>query len=133
MSAPFFAHIGFGNLICANRVLGVVTPGTRTTRLFIERAKKDGTLIDVTKAKTTKSVILMDTGEVVLSHISPDTLKYRLSNLHRPETFRHPMKKDPDRGPDDEEDVEEYYDDLFPDEEPENKTEEDSNEQTESR
>lgn len=120
--------MGYGNLVCASRVLGVIIPKCKTAKTLIEKAKEAETIIDVTRGKSTKSVILLDNGQIMLSHISPDTLKYRFSNLHRPETFRTAMKTDPNRNTD-EVDIEgRHYDELFPDEEPDTTEEEETNE-----
>lgn len=88
MSAPFFASAGFDNIVCANRVLAIITPRTRTAKTFVKAAKDAGTYLDVSLGKTIKSVILFDNGYIILSHISPQTLRFRFSNLHKPKPWK---------------------------------------------
>ena len=88
MSAPFFASVGMGNVVCANRVLCIITPRSVTAKTLVKNAKAAGTIIDCTMAKTIKSVILLDNGSVMLSHITPATLRYRLGNLAKPKPWK---------------------------------------------
>ena len=88
MSAPFFASVGLGSMVCANRVLAVIAPGSRTAKSYTRLARKAGTLMDVTMGKTCKSIVVFDNGYLLLSHITTSTLRYRFSNLQKPKPWR---------------------------------------------
>ncbi len=102
MSAPFFVSVGFDNMVCANRVLAIITPRSKTSKNYVKMAKEAGTLIDVTMGKTVKSVILFDSGHVLLSHISTTTLRFRFSNIHQPKPWKSSeARREQDLGDDD--------------------------------
>ena len=88
MSAPFFASVGLNNMVCANRVLAIITPKSKTARDYVRLAKQAGTLLDVSMGKTIKSVVLFDNGYILLSHISTATLRFRFSNIHKPKPWK---------------------------------------------
>lgn len=39
-AAPYFVHVGGGNIVNAERTTAVLVPGTTTTKMYIENAKK---------------------------------------------------------------------------------------------
>ena len=61
-------NIGFGNLINADRVISIVSP---------ESAPVNGTLIDATQGRKTKSVIITDSDNVVLSYMDLKQISQR--------------------------------------------------------
>lgn len=83
---PIFAHVGFGHLVNASYVYAVLDARTYYTKTFVRGLRKeDQTMIfNLAHGKDVKSVLLLDNGQIILSHISPLTLRYRLSNLRRP-------------------------------------------------
>ena len=70
-------NIGFGSLIAANRLLAVVAPDSAPIKRVIQEARDRGMLIDASYGRKTKAVILMDTDHVILSAISPETIRLR--------------------------------------------------------
>lgn len=75
-----FTHVGLNNMVCANRILAIIPPGTVTANRYKRNAKEIKKFIDATYGKTIESYLLMDEGTVVASHISVKTLVKRLSN-----------------------------------------------------
>ena len=73
-----FLNIGFGNLVSAGRVLAVVSPESAPIKRLSQEAKDRGMLIDASFGRKTKSVLLMDTDQVILSAITPESLLARL-------------------------------------------------------
>lgn len=69
--------IGFGNLVSADRVVSVVSPESAPIKRMIQDVRERGLLIDASFGRSTKSVIVMDSGNVVLSALPPDTLAQR--------------------------------------------------------
>ena len=71
-------HIGFGNVLAMNRVIGVASPNSAPTRRIIKDGKNKGLLIDMTNGRRTKAVIIADSGHVILAALAPDTIAGRL-------------------------------------------------------
>lgn len=71
-------HIGFGNTVAASRVVSILMPGSCPMKRLRERAEKEGRLLDATKGRRTRSIIVTDSNHVILSGITPETLWVRL-------------------------------------------------------
>ena len=74
-------NIGFGNLIHADRLLAVVNPDAAPVRRLVSAARENGKCIDATQGRKTKSVLVMDTNEIVLSALTSDTIARRFGQL----------------------------------------------------
>ena len=75
-------NIGFGNLVSADKVVAVVSPESAPIKRIVQEAKEKGVLIDATFGRRTKAVIIMDSDNVVLSAILPETVAGADSGLH---------------------------------------------------
>ena len=71
-------NIGFGSLVAAGRLLGVLAPDSAPIKRVIQEARDRGMLIDASYGRKTKSVLLMDTDHVILSALTPETINARL-------------------------------------------------------
>ncbi|MDR0943475.1 MAG: DUF370 domain-containing protein [Ruminococcus sp.] len=60
-------HIGGGNYINGDRLLSAVTPDSAPIKRVISDARDKNLLIDASYGKRTKSVLILDSGHVVLS------------------------------------------------------------------
>ena len=69
-----FVNIGFGNLVNADKIVAVMQPDSAPAKRIIQKAKEKEQLIDATQGRRTKSVLIMDAGQVVLSSLQPETL-----------------------------------------------------------
>lgn len=70
-------HVGFGNILAVNKVVAIVTPGSAPIKRLVEQAGGSGMLIDVTNGKKTKTIIIMDSGHIVLSALGSKTIAAR--------------------------------------------------------
>ena len=77
-SVPTLISIGYGNLISASRVIGIVSPQSSPMRRLREQASQAGKLIDATEGRKTRSILITDSDHVVLSAINPETIAARL-------------------------------------------------------
>ena len=77
-----FVSIGFKSLINSNRIIAVVSPESAPIKRIIADAKQNNMLIDATYGRKTRSVIIMDSGHVILSLIGSETIGTRLSTGH---------------------------------------------------
>ena len=70
-------NIGFGSVVCASRVLAVLSPESAPIKRVVQEARDRGMLIDASFGRKTKAVILMDTDHVILSAIPSETIGAR--------------------------------------------------------
>ena len=80
-----FINIGFGNMIAQERVIALVAPDSAPIKRFVQDARDDGKVIDVTCGKRTRSVIILDSGHVILSAVQAVTLSARLNGKNEKE------------------------------------------------
>ena len=69
--------IGFGNMVSADRIISIVSPESAPIKRMIQDVRERGLLIDASFGRSTKAVIIMDSGNVVLSALTPDVLAAR--------------------------------------------------------
>ena len=69
--------VGFGNLISAAKIVSIVSPDSATIKRMIQEVREKGLLIDASFGRSTKAVIVMDSGNVVLSALPPETIAAR--------------------------------------------------------
>ena len=72
-------NIGFGNYVVNSRVVAIVNPASSPMRRLREDAKDSQRLVDATQGRKTRSIIVMDSGHVVLSAIQAETISQRFS------------------------------------------------------
>ncbi|MEW6220343.1 MAG: DUF370 domain-containing protein [Thermodesulfobacteriota bacterium] len=72
-------NVGFGNIILASRMLAVVNPKSSPAKKLKDDAKANSRLVDATEGRRTRSVIVLDSGHVVLSSVQPETIALRLA------------------------------------------------------
>lgn len=60
-------NIGFGNLLSRERLVAVVSPESAPVKRLVQESRERGLLIDATYGRRTASVLIMDSGHVVLS------------------------------------------------------------------
>ena len=70
-------NIGFGNLVSAERVLSIVSPDSAPIKRMIQDVRERGLLIDASFGRSTRAVLVMDSGHIVLSALPPDSLSAR--------------------------------------------------------
>ena len=74
-----FINIGFGNMVAANRMVALVSPDSAPIKRLVQDAKDAGIAVDVTSGKKTHSVLLTDSGHVILSVLTPEEVQERIS------------------------------------------------------
>ena len=70
-------NIGFGNLVSAEKIIAVVSPDSAPIKRIIQDAKEQGLLIDATYGRKTRSVIIAESQNVILSAINPESIGNR--------------------------------------------------------
>lgn len=74
-------NIGFGNVVNSDKVIAVINPDSAPIKRMIQNAKDGGTAIDATQGRRTKSVIIMENQQCILSGLQPETLTNRFNNI----------------------------------------------------
>lgn len=74
-------NIGFGNIIAANRIIAILPFDSLPVKRIIKEAKEKGKLINATFGRRTKSVIITDSGHIILSAIQGETILNRTKDL----------------------------------------------------
>ena len=77
--------IGFGNLVAAERIVSIVSPESAPIKRMIQDVRERGDLIDASFGRSTKSVLIMDSGNVILSALTPEVLGSRLDENYTEE------------------------------------------------
>lgn len=77
--------IGFGNLVSAERIVSIVSPESAPIKRLVQEVREKGLLIDASFGRSTKSVLFMDSGNVILSALSPETLAQRFEEKNTEE------------------------------------------------
>ncbi len=70
-------HIGFGNIVNTEKIIAIVSPDSAPIKRMVQRAKDSGMAIDATQGRRTKSVLVMENSQVVLSALLPETVAGR--------------------------------------------------------
>lgn len=73
-------NIGFGNMIAEERIVAIVSPESAPIKRMIQDIREKGLLIDASFGRSTKSVVVVDSGNIVLSALAPEALAARLTN-----------------------------------------------------
>ncbi len=74
-----FVNIGFGNTVCAERIIAVVSPESAPVKRLVIDGKASGSVIDVSCGRKTRSVLISDSGNIILSSLQCETISQRLS------------------------------------------------------
>ena len=70
-------NIGFGNLVSAERIVSIVSPESAPIKRMIQDVRDRGLLIDASFGRSTRSVIVTDSGNLILSSLTPEVLAQR--------------------------------------------------------
>ena len=71
-------HIGFGNIVNTDKIVAIVSPESAPMKRLVQSAKEKGMAIDATQGRKTKSVLVMENSQIVLSALLPETISGRV-------------------------------------------------------
>lgn len=66
--------IGLGNFVNMEQIIAVVAPESAPIKRAVRAAQDNGTIIDATLGRLTRSVLFMSNSSIVLSSINPQTI-----------------------------------------------------------
>lgn len=67
-------NIGLGNFVPYDRVVAIVAPDSAPVKRLVQEAKDKGTAVDATYGRRTRAVIVLDSNQIVLCSIQPETI-----------------------------------------------------------
>ena len=74
-------HVGFGNIVNTDKIIAIVSPESAPIKRLVQKAKETGLAIDATQGRRTKSVLVMENSQIVLSALLPGTIAGRAQEL----------------------------------------------------
>ncbi|GBC93149.1 hypothetical protein HRbin15_01636 [bacterium HR15] len=79
---PPLLNVGFYNFVMTHKIVALVRSDSAPIKRLVQQLRHEGTrLIDATQGRRTRCVIFLDSGQVVLSALSQETLAKRLSRV----------------------------------------------------
>ena len=75
---PRLLNVGYGNMVTRSRVVAVVSSQSAASRRLRDEAEKRNMLVDATQGRRTRSILVLDTGHVVMSAVNPETVSARI-------------------------------------------------------
>ncbi len=76
-------RIGFGNAVVASRVRRIIALKSAGGKRWRQEADQLGKLIDATAGRHTRSMLITDSGHIILSSLSPEALKAQWTQMVR--------------------------------------------------
>ena len=73
-------NIGYGNLVNSAKIVSVVSPDAAPIKRLVQDTRDTGKLIDASSGKKTRSVVIAESGHVILSAVTPETIQARLNS-----------------------------------------------------
>lgn len=70
--------IGFGNYVAIDKIVGILSPDSAPIKRLISDGREKGLLVDASFGRSTKAVLLMESGHLVLSSMTPEELSARI-------------------------------------------------------
>ena len=68
-------------MVSAERIIAAVSPESAPIKRVIQDVRDRGQLIDASFGRSTKAALVMDSGHVILSSLTPEALAARISNI----------------------------------------------------
>ncbi|WP_099466681.1 DUF370 domain-containing protein [Konateibacter massiliensis] len=76
-------NIGFGNVVNTSKIVAVINPEAAPIKRMVQNAKDKGTAVDATQGRRTRSVIIMENEQIILSALQPETIAGRYNSDER--------------------------------------------------
>lgn len=71
--------VGFGSMVSPQRLVALIGPDSAPVKRMIQEAREAGSLIDATYGRRTRSVLIMDSGHIILSALESETVSDRMN------------------------------------------------------
>ena len=74
-----FINVGYNNMVNADGVVALVSFDSAPSKRLVQDSKDNGRAVDCTGGKKTRSVVIMNSGHVILSSLETERLASRVS------------------------------------------------------
>ena len=74
-----FINAGYNNMVSADKIVALVSFDSAPSKRLVQDSKDAGRAVDCTGGKKTKSVIIMNSGHVILSSLETERLASRIA------------------------------------------------------
>ncbi|MBI5374593.1 MAG: DUF370 domain-containing protein [Candidatus Schekmanbacteria bacterium] len=81
----YLINVGFNNMVVSSRIIAIVSPASSPIKRLKEDSKNSGKLVDITQGRKTRSIIIMDSGHVILCALHPETISQRINDIDKKE------------------------------------------------
>jgi len=72
-------NVGFGNVVAIDKIIAVMMPDSAQSKRNISKSREEGKFLDATHGRRTRSVIVTESGHVIVSGLLPSTIADRIS------------------------------------------------------
>lgn len=80
LSVPPLLNVGFYNFVLTDKIVALVRIDSAPVKRLVQQLRREGTrLIDATQGRRTRCVVFLNSGQIVLSALTQETLAKRLS------------------------------------------------------
>jgi len=70
-------NVGFNNMVNGDRIISMVSTDAAPIKRMIQTARDEGRAVDATCGRRTKTVLVMESGHLVLSALTTETIAAR--------------------------------------------------------
>ena len=74
-----FINVGYNNMVSADKIVALVSFDSAPSKRLVQDSKDSGRAVDCTGGKKTRSVVIMNSGHVILSSLEAEKLAARAS------------------------------------------------------
>lgn len=75
-----FINVGYNNMVSADKVVALVSFESAPSKRLVQDSKDSGRAVDCTGGKKTRSVVIMNSGHVILSSLETEKLAGRINS-----------------------------------------------------
>ena len=72
-------NVGFGNFVAVDKIIAVMMPDSAQTKRIITKSREERKFLDASHGRRTRSVIVTESGHIILSGLLPSTIADRIS------------------------------------------------------
>lgn len=81
VSTGILIPVGFHSYVVLNRIVAICDPCSMPMRRLRENAQIDSRLLDLSHGRKTRSILVTDCNQVILSSIATDTMAERITSI----------------------------------------------------
>ena len=74
-------NVGYGNFVQSKKVLAVLNPASSPVKRLIQEMKKNRSLLDATYGRKIRSVLVLESGHLLISSHSSEVVAQKLTAL----------------------------------------------------